>query len=244
MAYKSYNPDYTGQHYAPGSGAYGEGTKSSYAEGFVPSVAPVGRSAPAAYDAQAEMDRMHTFSWEMPKRRSGGTYLVPGAQRNVGTRTVQRVEFDPEAVMPELNIPTFEAPEFDDRAVRAKAQRIAGPQIRRLRDVIQAAAARNYENPNVRKMTLRQALAGYGQGLGDVMTGAHREAQAEEMQEYQTQYGEALQNWNARVAAANRVYDSAFQKYLASAKRTTESRDLIEPISTRSTLRGTTLQSL
>jgi len=218
MAFKSYNPDYTGQRYPTGLGAYGEGSKSSYAEGFVPSVAAGGRGAPPS-GSQPTGDSLHTFSWDMPKRRSGGV------TSNTGTRrTVQRLEFDPDAVMPELEIPTFKAPEFDDRSVRAKAQRIAGPQIRRLRDVVQAAAARNYDNPNVRKMTLRQALAGYGQGLGDVMTGAHREAQAEEMQEFQTDYGEALQNWSARVAAANRVYDSAFQKYLAEATRVTESR--------------------
>lgn len=231
MKFQSYNPDYTGQNYPTGYGAYGEGRSSSYAKGFQPGVAPATRPAGGGNATQARnamLHAAHTTSDQLRRRTGGGIYTGPGGQRNVGTRTVQRIEFDPEAVMPQMEVPTFEAPEFNERAVRAKAQKVAAPEIRRLRDVIQQAASRNYENPNVRSMTLRQALAGYGQGLEDVMASSQQTAHAQEMQEYQTEYGESLQNWQAKVNAAQQAYQNAFQKYLASAPRVSESRDLIE----------------
>jgi hypothetical protein len=42
-----------------------------------------------------------------------------------------------------------------------------------------------YANPNVKRMTLRDALAGYGQGLENVMGGAYKTGAAIYGQEYQ-----------------------------------------------------------
>ena len=64
-----------------------------------------------------------------------------------------------------------------------------------MRAQIQKAMGQTYRNPNVKRMTLREALAGYGQGIENVMTGAQTEAGREYQTEYERAYNEAGKNW-------------------------------------------------
>lgn len=80
---------------------------------------------------------------------------------------------------PELNLP-----EYDERKVSALTQKRSASGVRRLRETTQRAMDQSYDNPNVKKMTVRDALAGYGTGLESVMSGAGSSARAEYGQEY------------------------------------------------------------
>jgi len=110
-------------------------------------------------------------------------------------------------------LPEFEAPEWDKRAVRAKQQAIAGPGIRALRQQVQAAAGRSYDNPNVRRAVLRDTLQGYGIGMGSVMQAAGRQAFGEYSQEYQSKYQERLHNFNAQIADLTNRFQAAYSTW-------------------------------
>lgn len=122
--------------------------------------------------------------------------------------------------MPDL--PTFKAPEINKRAIKADAQKLAAPGIRTLRETVQQAMGKNYENPNVRKMTLREALQGYGTGLEKVMSGANREARSNQMAEVDLQRQEAQMNFQAQQQAAMASYQNAWADYLKGSETVSE----------------------
>ena len=140
--------------------------------------------------------------------RSYGPASGPVPTRTT-TRTVRKGDAP---TMPEL--PTFVAPEMDKRKTRALTQKLAAPGIRTLRQTMQQAMGRNYENPNVRKLTLREALQGYGTGLEKVMSGAGREARSEQMAEIDLQRQQQMVNFQAQTAAAMQSYQNAWADYL------------------------------
>jgi len=129
------------------------------------------------------------------------------------TRTVRKGD------APELpDMPTFKAPKVNKRAIRAMTQKLAAPGVRTLRQTMQQAMGKNYENPNVRKLTLREALQGYGTGLEKVMGGAGREARSEHMAELDLQRQEEMANFQAQTNAAMQTYQNAWADYLKGEK--------------------------
>jgi len=84
-------------------------------------------------------------------------------------------------------------PEYDMSKVESLAQRAAAPGVRSLRSAVQETQQGYYANPNVKRMTLRDALAGYGQGLENVMGGAYKTGAAIYGQEYGVQAQGAMQ---------------------------------------------------
>ena len=82
---------------------------------------------------------------------------------------------------------------YDYGKVEGLAQRYAAPGIRQLRNTVQQVQQGYYENPNVKSQTLRDTLAGYGQGLETVMAGAEKSAANVYGQEYGAQVQSALQ---------------------------------------------------
>lgn len=119
---------------------------------------------------------------------------------------------------PELpDIPEFQLPEYEEEEVAAIAQKIAGPQVRRLRETTRAAITRRgpgYENPNIRRMTVRQALQGYGTGLEGIISGARRGAVAEYAQQYAPRVQAAQTTWQARVQASMAQYGNLWGEYM------------------------------
>jgi len=106
----------------------------------------------------------------------------------------------PEFTMPEMGeMPTFEAPLYDEGEITKMAQQNAAPGVRNLRTAVQAVTSRRSDNPNVDRMTLRDALAGYGQGLEEVMSGARQTASAEYANKYAMEYKTAGMNWETAV---------------------------------------------
>jgi len=116
-------------------------------------------------------------------------------------------------VYPEM--PEFVAPEWDVSKVRSEARKISAPGISKLRQAVQMAMSAPYRNPNVRRMTLRDALSGYGEGLGSIATAAERQAIAEYGQQYQIEAGEAAQNWQALQTQRTNEFNAALSSYLA-----------------------------
>jgi len=111
-------------------------------------------------------------------------------------------------------IPDFLTPEWNEREINRMAQQKAAPGVRKLRTAIQQAQSRTYENPNVGRMTLRDALAGYGLGLEGVMAGAQSSALGEYGRKYQTQYEGAAAKYSADRQAQAAVFNAAWQNYL------------------------------
>jgi len=149
-------------------------------------------------------------------RIGGGGGSVSGSSTST-TRTIRKGEA-PEA--PEMAV--YKAPEVNKRAIKAESQKLAAPGIRTLRETVQQAMGRNYENPNVRKMTLREALQGYGSGLEKVMSGANREARSSHMQELDLKRQEAQLNFTAQNQAAMASYQNAWADYLKGTETITE----------------------
>ena len=100
---------------------------------------------------------------------------------------------------PRVTAGQLEIPVYDQGRVEALAQRAAAPGIRKLRDQVQQVQGANPENPNVKAMNLRQALAGYGSGLETVMGGALSAGTSMYGQEYDPQVAEATTNYQGNL---------------------------------------------
>jgi hypothetical protein len=86
--------------------------------------------------------------------------------------------------------------------------------MRKLRNQMREVQGKYYENPNVKRMTLRDALAGYGLGLENAMAGARRQAVEEYQAEYAPKVSAAQTQYQAQVAAMNAQYQAAWQNYM------------------------------
>jgi hypothetical protein len=98
--------------------------------------------------------------------------------------------------------PAYEAPTWDQGAVDNLTQQRAAPGLRSLRQQVNRAAGANYENPNVKRMTLRDALAGYGSGLSSVMGSASSAAANEYGNRFSAESANARTKWESGVKSA------------------------------------------
>ena len=90
-------------------------------------------------------------------------------------------------------LPTYDAPSWDEAEVGALTQKRAAPGLRAMRQQINRFSGGSFDNPNVKRMTLRDALAGYGAGLSSIMGAAGASAAGE----YGNKYGLMAQEaWN------------------------------------------------
>jgi hypothetical protein len=166
----------------------------------------IGRTAQAATPSQA-----------------GTTYRPP-----VGTVTSMTMN-RPKGPMPTIGtVPEFQAPEWNAREISRMAQAKAAPQVRRLRASVQQAMSRPYENPNVRAMTLREALSGYGQGLESAMAGAESAAQAEYGRRYQTEQQSKAMTYQANIQRMQMEFQAALQDYMKQYTTTQTTRNVYD----------------
>jgi len=98
----------------------------------------------------------------------------------------------------------------------------AAPAVRMLREGLQGAMNVHTDNPNVRRMTIREALQGYGTGLEKAMSGAGAQARSEHMQELNLKKEEAMANWRANYEKIMADYKNRWEKYLQSAEKITQ----------------------
>ena len=130
---------------------------------------------------------------------SGLRYKPP-----TGSTTVSRTIFPGEA-------PKLDLPEREEARVRALTRKAMAPRLRNLRTALNRALVRTYENPNVRRMVVREALQGYGAGVEEARYGAERTAEQQEAAERATEIQENLAN-----------YQGAMQAFLASGQKVTQ----------------------
>ena len=110
--------------------------------------------------------------------------------------------------------PVYEKPEYDEDKVSTLTQKRAAPGVRRLRETTQQAMGATYDNPNVKRMTVRDALAGYGTGLENVMAGAGTTARAEYGQQYAADVNAAMAKYQGDLSRQSQRYDTQSRDYL------------------------------
>lgn len=107
--------------------------------------------------------------------------------------------------------PSYTVPERKPERVEELTQQLAAPGVKGLRSQVQRAIGKRYVNPQVARMTLREALAGYGQGLESVMGGARRGALTQYEQEYAPQVEKSRLEYQAGVSRAQQEYQTTAQ---------------------------------
>ncbi len=117
--------------------------------------------------------------------------------------------------------PTYTAPTWDEGAIENLTQQKASGGLRELRSQVQRVTGRKYYNAQVGRMTLREALQGYGAGVGSVLSGAGNVARGEYGQKYgieadvaKTNYGGAMSQWSAANQAKSEGAKTNYQAEL------------------------------
>ncbi|HUV71673.1 MAG TPA: hypothetical protein VMW25_01555 [Clostridia bacterium] len=110
--------------------------------------------------------------------------------------------------------PTLNLPEYDEDKVSELTQKRAAPGVRRLRETTQQAMGETYENPNVKRMTVREALSGYGSGLENVMAGAGSAATQEYGQQYAASVSAEMARFQGALSRQSQEYDVSSRDWL------------------------------
>ena len=106
-------------------------------------------------------------------------------------------------LMPSGPMPEYMMPEIDRERISELTELGIGAPMGRLRQGLNRALleARYSTNPNVRNLALKRALSGYGEGIADIRTGAHREALAEYAPEFAAKGRKATAEYSGRMNA-------------------------------------------
>lgn len=101
------------------------------------------------------------------------------------------------------NMPAYKQPKYDQEQIGLYTQQQMQPGLAKLRRGFQSSTGGYTDNPAERDMMLRQAMTGYGQGLGELQAGATRAAQGLYSQEYsglekqaQMDYERGMNQWD------------------------------------------------
>jgi len=192
--------------YGYSAGAYSEETDPKKSVGASSKSNPTqgaGNDWTWAYGSPQNYKKENTFR----AQRSSGATSNSGGTRVTNLR--------PTMAMPEMtDVPSLVLPKIDKRRIAALQQTHAAPGIRMAREALQANMNEASDNPNVRRLTLREALQGYGAGIENVMSGAARTAQAEHGQEVELAGQEAMANWKMKQERAMADYNAKMQAYL------------------------------
>jgi len=154
-----------------------------------------------------ESDYSWAGSWKSSLAKTGGASGIKRSATPYANIT------ETKTVLPNRPQPTFAPPTYDEKEIRKKAKGIAAGPRAALEMKVQAAMSKYYENPNVRKMVLRETLAGYGVGLANVVGQAEQAA----THQYEAQYAREYAN-------AQNIYNIAMGKFLSEAKQVTAQR--------------------
>lgn len=103
--------------------------------------------------------------------------------------------------------PSYNAPKWDEGAISDLTQKRSSAGVRALRQQMSRASASGYDNADVKRMTLRDALTGYGTALSSVMGEASEAAASEYGKKYgyevdsaKTAYQGKLDVWQTEKA--------------------------------------------
>lgn len=173
----------------------------------------------------AEESKERANRMSLPTARARGTDFATtgGATGSSKSTSTSTATWKPSGARPAAPVvPEFKAPEYDEGEVAKLRQRASGSQVRSLRDVTMSALAANTsDNPNVRKMTVRQALQGYGSGLGSILSAAQNAAVSQYQARYNAQYNAGQLTYNARNNMDSQTYSNLWTEFLKSGSSTT-----------------------
>lgn len=199
---------------------------TNYTTGYTPSIYSPSPAAGGQNQVSEYGAGMDTWRYGSPGDIRKAKYAASqggsgsGGSSTAARRSVSQTTFtQPRPSAPKL--PTLKLPKVNKRAIAALQQKHAAGGVRRLREALQQSLAGGSDNPNVRRMTIREALQGYGTGLEGVMAGAYGTARSEHMADISQQSQEAQLNWQADVQRQNAMYQQAINEYMASAARST-----------------------
>jgi len=121
--------------------------------------------------------------------------------------------------------PAYTGPKWDESEISNIAQKRAAPGLRAMRQQMNRVSGMSADNPNVKRMTLRDALQGYGTGLSQVMGEASAAAVGEYSRKYgyeadalKTNYTGQMAGWEARNRAKEQETQQGFVSNLEAAK--------------------------
>jgi len=234
MAYESYAADYLEDKYSDPeypkgydyrsyeaeTDPYGQVTRNTKRDEYGVS-SYMGPPVAGNYGTDSSLSRYGQYGED--EKPSGGSKSTSGikqtgttlaSQKSIGTVQYQQ-SVAPKTAAPALGaMPEFQGPEWNEREVARLTQTKAAPGVRRLRSAVERATSTPYENPNVKALSLREALGGYGQGLQSVMTGAESAAQSEYGRKYAQEYQGKAMAYQANVQAKMTEYQAAMQNYM------------------------------
>lgn len=132
-------------------------------------------------------------------------------------------------------LPTYTAPTWDESEISSLTQQRAAPGLRAMRQQMNRASGASYDNPNAKRMTLRDALAGYGTGIANVLGTAGTEATNEYGEKYarestnkQAEYTSQANQASAYNAAKATEAAANYQGGLAQYQNLYQTEDEIE----------------
>jgi DNA uptake protein ComE-like DNA-binding protein len=178
---------------------------------------------PISIAADAEQFRQRSNLMNLPTAKARGTDVATtggaGSSKSTSTSTST---WKPGGTRPTApTVPEFKAPEYNEGEVAKLRQRVGGAQVRSLRDVTMSALSANTsDNPNVRKMTVRQALQGYGSGLGSILASAQQAAVNQYQNKYNQQFNAAQMTYNSQRSMDAQTYSNLWSEFLRSGTQT------------------------
>jgi len=121
--------------------------------------------------------------------------------------------------LPTLEYNTFTAPTRDPNRISNLRARASGAGLRDLRrQTQQTIQGTSGMDATMRRMTLKDALMGYGSGMSKIMGQADRIAQNQYEQEYGDKYKESILNYQTGISKTNTEYQARLQRLIANAQ--------------------------
>lgn len=140
---------------------------------------------------------------------------------------------------PPFQYAAYERPERDPGQVEEYRTKAAAPGVRAATRAVQQALLKEYRNPNLARLAMRDVLGGHGEALSRIYGGAAQTAEAQYApeyaadvsaaqmkyqagygaagQKYQAEWGarreKAMQDWRAKVEAQKRKYEIELEEY-------------------------------
>ena len=114
---------------------------------------------------------------------------------------------------PTFRPPEYVAPQRDVGRIEELRTKAAAPGVRAATRGIQQALLKEYRNPNLARLALRDILGGHGQALSSIYGGATRTSLAQYAPEWAGAQEESMTNWRGRVEAEKRRYEIELEKY-------------------------------
>lgn len=178
---------------------------SGWEAGGSPSPSSVQGSQPSNLQfGAANSAANYPVSWATPysqvQKSSGASTGIKSGISTTTQKPLATVQTSKTVFPTGTKFPEFKGPAWDEKEIRKRASKAAAPGIAALEMKVQQAMARYYENPNVRRMVLRDTLAGYGIGLANVRAQASQTAGAEYSRDYARLYTEAMGDYQRDLA--------------------------------------------